>query len=114
MSCFQSFRMPLTHQSLVVYLPLIISHRKHPNIQPHLLMSQIFPPTYRADKAGHVVDDAAGQVERDVRLDGHEVKDDLAREAGHMARGTRTYREEGRLSSQHLQDVEITVSVILY
>jgi hypothetical protein len=59
-------------------------------------------PTYGANKAGHVVDDAASEVERDVRLDGHEVKDDLPGEARHVARLPRYHREEGRLARQHL------------
>ncbi len=60
-------------------------------------------PTYGANKAGHVVDDAAGEVERDVRLDGHEVEDDLPGEARHVARLPRYHREEGRLARQHLK-----------
>jgi len=49
-----------------------------------------------------VIDDAAGEVERDVGLDGHEVEDDLSGEAGHVARLPRYHREEGGLARQHL------------
>jgi hypothetical protein len=55
-------------------------------------------PTYGADEAGHVIDDAAGQVERDVRLHGHQIEDDLAGEAGHVAAGTGGHSEEGWLA----------------
>ncbi len=66
-------------------------------------MKENTPPlTYGADKAGHVIDYAAGQVKRDVRLDGHQVKDNLSREACHVARCPRAHGKERRFTGQHL------------
>jgi hypothetical protein len=70
-------------------------------------------PTYGANKAGHVVDDAAGEVEGDVRLDGHEVEDDLPGEARHVARLPRYHCEEGRLARQHLEGEQSTQAEML-
>ena len=47
--------------------------------------------------------DAGGKMERDVRLYWHDVEDDLAGQAGHIARRFGAHREEGRLTGQNLE-----------